>query len=71
MKTGMADMPVKYKIWNQRRIPNVFFAVSSEIYERISEAAPDLLNRITDIGPDHELVEGITDGLNTLSSNLG
>ena len=70
VKTGMADYAGEIQdLINENS--NVFFAVSSEIYERISEAAPDLLDRITDIGPDHELVEGITDGLNTLSSNLG
>ena len=51
--------------------PGVAFLVSSEIYQQISEAVPDLANRITDIGFDYLLVEGIEDGLGTLSSNLG
>lgn len=51
--------------------PDVPFLVSSEIYDRIADTAPDLLDNITDIGPDYLLVGGIQDGLDTLSSNLG
>ena len=51
--------------------PGIDFMVSSEIYGRIAETAPDLLDRVTDIGADYALVGGIQDGLDTLSSNLG
>lgn len=51
--------------------PGLDFHVSSELYHHISEAAPDLVDRITDIGFDYHLVEGIEDGLSTLSDNLG
>ena len=51
--------------------PGIDFMVSSEIYGRIAETAPDLLDRVTDNGADYFLVEGIKDGLNTLSGNLG
>ena len=51
--------------------PDIHYAVSTEIYNEISESAPELVDQMTNIGPDHELVEGIGDGLNTLSSNLG
>ena len=47
------------------------FLVGSELHGAISESSPDLVNRLTDIGPDFELVEGIEGGLTTLSDNLG
>jgi len=46
------------------------FLVGSELHGAISESSPDLANRLTDIGPDFELVEGIEGGLATLSDNL-
>ncbi len=51
--------------------PDVHFAVSSEIYDRISDSTPDAVNRLMDTGADWELVEGIQDGLGTLTDNLG
>ena len=45
--------------------------VGSELYGAISASSPGLTNRLTDIGPDFELVEGIEGGLSTLSDNLG
>ena len=51
---------------------SVEFIVGSELYDQISLSRPELIDRLTaDIGADHLLVEGIEDGLNTLSSNLG
>ena len=51
---------------------SVEFIVGSELYDQISLSRPDLIDQLTaDIGSDHLLVEGIEDGLNTLSSNLG
>ena len=48
------------------------FMVGSEVYDRIAQSHPELVDRIiADVGPDHALVEGIEDGLETLSSNLG
>ena len=47
------------------------FLVGSELHGAISASSPDLTNRLTDIGPDFELVEGIEGGLTTLSDNLG
>ena len=70
VKTGAAD----YASEVQGLIadnPDIQFAVSSEIYEAISESSPELVDQLTDIGPDYLLVDGITDGLDTLSSNLG
>ena len=51
--------------------PDVNFAVSSEVFDRIAESNPELVERLMDIGPDYERVEGITDGLSTLSGNNG
>lgn len=47
------------------------FLVGSELHNAISTSSPELTNRLTDIGPDFELVEGIEGGLTTLSNNLG
>ena len=48
------------------------FIVGSEVYDQIALSRPDLVDRIiADIGPDHALVEGVKDGLETLSANLG
>ena len=51
--------------------PEVQFAVSSEIYERIADSTPEAVDRLLDMGTDWELVEGIEDGLGTLAANLG
>ena len=50
---------------------DIDFAVSSEIYEKIVENSPELADRMVDTGPDFALVEGVDDGLTTLSENLG
>ena len=50
--------------------PDVHYAVSSEIYDRIADRSPELIDQMTDIGP-HQFIEGAKDGLNTLSGNLG
>ena len=48
------------------------FMVGEEVYATIERLRPDLVERIiADVGPDHELVQGITDGLATLTGNLG
>ena len=50
--------------------PDVNFAVNSEIYERISQSVPALAERMMDTGPMLQ-VDGIGDGLDTLTENLG
>ena len=50
---------------------NIHFAVSSEIYDKIAEASPELADRMVDIGHDFELVESVDDGLDTLTENMG
>ena len=48
------------------------YAMSTEIHERYIESAEEAGNRtLTDIGPDYARVEGIEDGLETLSANEG
>ena len=51
--------------------PDVQFAVSSEIYEKIADSTPEAVDRLRDMGADWELVEGVEDGLGTLAANLG
>ena len=51
--------------------PDIHFAVSSEIYDGITESTPEAIDRLMDMGTDWELVEGIEDGLGTLVGNLG
>ena len=46
------------------------FLVGSELHSAITDSAPELTSRLTDIGTDLELVEGISGGLETLSDNL-
>ncbi len=50
---------------------NVEFFVSSEIAAKIIEDDPRYADRITDIGPDYERVDGVQDGLETLADNRG
>lgn len=70
VKTGAADYASEVQSLMTDN-PDIQFAVSSEIYDSISDSAPELADQLTDIGPDYLLVDGITDGLDTLSSNLG
>lgn len=51
--------------------PDVNFAVSSEIESVIAETDPEAAAGLLDIGTDYELVDGINDGLDTLTDNLG
>ena len=50
---------------------DIEFLVSSEIATRIIESDPGYADRITDIGPDYELVVDQQDGLETLADNQG
>ena len=51
--------------------PDVNFAVSSEIESVIADTDPDVAAGLLDVGADYELVDGINDGLDTLTDNLG
>ena len=70
VKTGLADRAGEVEALIADN-PDLSYAVSTEIYDRIAERSPDLVDRMTDIGSDYARVEGATDGLNTLSGNLG
>lgn len=70
VKTGAADYAGDV-IAAMEKAPGVDFLVSSEIYDKIAERAPDLIDRLTDIGSDYLRVEDIADGLGTLADNMG
>ena len=71
VKTGGSDIQY-YDTLEAMRESDYPFVLGSKLHERISEKAPELADRIiADIGPDLELVDGITDGLTTLSDNMG
>ena len=70
VKTGGAEYAVEVQNL-MAETPDIQYAVSSEIYDKIAESSPDLIDQMINIGPDHLIVAGIDDGLNTLSSNLG
>ena len=50
---------------------NVEFLVSSEIAAKITESDPAYADRMTDIGPDYEVVADVQDGLEMLADNQG
>ena len=68
VKTGASDSQY-YKTLEAMENTDYEFYVGTEIYDRISETTPELVDRLTDIGSDYLLVENTTDGLNTLSTN--
>ncbi len=70
VKTGVSDSQY-YVTLEAMRESDYPFAVGSELYDRISENSPELADRLIDIGSDYDLVEGIQDGLGTLSDNMG
>lgn len=51
--------------------PDIQYAVSSEIYGRISERSPEFMDSLWDIGVDYELAEGAKESLTILSENMG
>ena len=67
VKTGAADYAYKIQGLIAEK-PDLHFAFSAEIYDRIAASAPD---RMTKLNPDYRLVEGTNDGLSTLTDNLG
>ena len=71
VKTGVSDSQY-YDTLEAMRESDFPFALSTQLYERISENVPELADQIVaDIGSAHKLVENIEDGLNTLSDNMG
>ena len=51
--------------------PNVLFALGSEINDKFVTSGMDANRIVADIGPDYVRVDGIKDGLETLSANNG
>lgn len=51
--------------------PGVLFANSSEIFERIAERSPELIDQMVDIGSNAELTGDVNEGLDLLTDNLG
>ncbi len=70
VKTGAAERAGEVQALIEEN-PDIHYAVSSEIYDRISESVPDVVDRMTNIGSDYVLETGIEDGLDTLRSNMG
>ena len=70
VKTGISDSQY-YKTLEAMGESDYLFAVGSELHDRISESSPELVDRLIDVGSDYDLVEGIQDGLDTLSGNMG
>ena len=70
VKTGWAERVSEVQSLMAEN-PDVNYAVSTEIYDRIAEQSPDLIDRMADIDSNYDLVSGAQDGLSTLSSNLG
>ena len=71
VKTGVSDSQY-YDTLEAMRESDYTFWLGSELHERISDNHPELSGQIGgDIGSDYEMVEGITDDLQTLSSNMG
>ena len=70
VKTGTAERAGEIQ---SRMIenPDINYAVSTEIFDRIAERSPDHIDQLTDIGFNYDLVSGAQDGLITLSGNLG
>ena len=71
VKTG-AESYAPTVVEKMEESPNVSFAVSSEIYDRIAQSHPELVSRlIADIGPSAELTESVQDSVATLAANYG
>ena len=70
VKTGAADYAGEVQSLMAEH-SDIHYAVSTEIYDAIAQSSPEMMAQMTDVGADYFLVEGIEDGLTTLSDNLG
>ena len=71
VKTG-SESYARAVVEKMEESPNVPFALSSEIYDRIAESDPQRLGQVIgDIGPGDDLTESVNDGLPTLAANFG
>ena len=69
VKTGLADRAGEVESLMASN-SDVHYFLSTEMYDRIAERSPDLIDQMTDIG-SYEYVGDATDALSTLSGNLG
>ena len=51
--------------------PDVDYYVSSELFDKIAQRSPELVDQMTDIGSTIELEGSVNEGLNLLSGNMG
>ncbi|MYF73135.1 MAG: hypothetical protein F4032_11915 [Gemmatimonadetes bacterium] len=70
VKTGLAGRAGEVQQL-MAEYPNIHYAISTEIYDKIYGSAQNTINQITDRGTEYELVEGTMDGLEILSANQG
>ena len=70
VKTGTADYAAEVKE-AMLQSPAVEFVVSSEIYDRLSEASADFADRLTELKSNAELTRKTQEGLDALCGNLG
>ena len=70
VKTGIADYAGDVASAMEAN-PDIHFLVSTEIYNKISETTPELINQLTDIGSTVGLEDSVEEGLSILSDNMG
>ena len=51
--------------------PDIYYAVSTEVYDKIAESSPELIEQLIDIGSTNALEGSTSEGLNLLSDNMG
>ncbi len=71
VKTGSSIGYARNVVKDMEAAPDVHFLLGTELYNTIAARNPDWADRISDIGADYHRVEGIKDGLTTLSANMG
>ena len=69
VKTGLESYA--HDVMKDMAGDDYLYYVSSEIYDKITEANPELVDRLTDIGSTTELEGTTSEGLNLLSGNMG
>lgn len=70
VKTGTAEYAAVVKD-AMLQAPGVEFVVSSEIYDRLTEASADFADRLTELNANAELTRKTREGLDALCGNLG
>lgn len=70
VKTGAAGYAGDVKEAMQQS-PDIEFLVSDEVYDRLTETSGDLVDRLTELGPNEDLTMETREGLDALCGNLG